>query len=71
MPNDQHAESMIFIHLPGQRLAFEGDLTDYVPSAWNFLHFIDQHRLKIERVFSVHSGRSHTLKELQGEEPVN
>lgn len=69
--NDPHAEEMIFIHLPGRGIAFEGDLVDYVPSAWNFLRFVGQKSLKIDRVFSSHSSRPHTLREIQWEEPGN
>jgi hypothetical protein len=66
-----HAETMIFIHLPGRNLAFEGDLSDYVPSARNFLHYVSQKGLKIERVYSVHSSRWHRLEDIQGEDPEN
>jgi glyoxylase-like metal-dependent hydrolase (beta-lactamase superfamily II) len=71
MTNEQHAESMLFFHLPGRRIVFEGDLTDYIPSLWNFMHFIDRQGLKVERVFSVHSATSHSLKNLQTEDPEN
>lgn len=71
MTNEQHAESMLFIHLPGRRIIFEGDLSDYIPSLWNFLRFIDRHKLKVDRVFSVHSSAPHSLKDLQGEDPEN
>ena len=71
MTNEQHAESMLFFHLPGRRIVFEGDLTDYIPSLWNFMHFIDRQGLKVERVFSVHSPTSHSLKNLQTEDPEN
>ena len=71
MTNEQHAESMLFIHLPGRRIIFEGDLSDYIPSLWNFLRFIDRHQLKVDRVFSVHSSTPHSLKDLQGEDPEN
>ena len=71
MTNEQHAESMLFIHLPGRRIIFEGDLSDYIPSLWNFLRFIDRQQLKVDRVFSVHSSAPHSLRELQGEDPEN
>ena len=71
MTNEQHAESMLFIHLPGRRIIFEGDLSDYIPSLWNFLRFVDRHQLKVDRVFSVHSSAPHSLKDLQGEDPEN
>ena len=71
MTNEQHAESMLFIHLPGRRIIFEGDLSDYIPSLWNFLRFVDRQQLKVDRVFSVHSSAPHSLKELQGEDPEN
>ena len=71
MPNEQHAESMLFIHLPGRRIIFEGDLSDYIPSLWNFLRFVDRQQLKVDRVFSVHSSTSHSLRTLQGEDPEN
>ena len=71
MPNEQHAESKLFIHLPGRRIIFEGDLSDYIPSLWNFLRFVDRQQLKVDRVFSVHSSAPHSLKKLQGEDPEN
>ncbi|HSE25436.1 MAG TPA: MBL fold metallo-hydrolase [Pyrinomonadaceae bacterium] len=71
MNNEQHAESMLFIHLPGKRIIFEGDLSDYIPSLWNFLRFVDRQGLKVDRVFSVHSANPHSLKKLQGEDPEN
>lgn len=71
LPGDTHAEGIIFIHLPGSGIAFEGDLSDYVPSAWNFLRFVHQKGLKIDRVYSSHSSRPHSLQEIQWEEPVN
>jgi glyoxylase-like metal-dependent hydrolase (beta-lactamase superfamily II) len=71
MTNEQHAESMLFIHLPGRRIIFEGDLSDYIPSLWNFLRFVDRQQLKVDRVFSVHSSAPHSLKDLQGEDPEN
>ena len=69
--NDPHAETAVFIHLPGRRMAFEGDVGDYLPSAWNFLRFVRQKGLKIERVFSVHSRNPLRLSDLQSEEPQN
>ena len=69
--NDPHAEEMVFIHLPERNIAFEGDLVDYVPSSWNFLRFVNQHKLRIDRVYSSHSSRPHTLSEIQWEEPGN
>ncbi|HET9788742.1 MAG TPA: MBL fold metallo-hydrolase, partial [Pyrinomonadaceae bacterium] len=71
MPNEQHAESMLFIHMPGRRIIFEGDLSDYIPSLWSFLRFVDRQQLKVDRVFSVHSSAPHSLKKLQGEDPEN
>ncbi len=69
--DDPHAEAMVFIHLPGRSLAFEGDLSDYVPSAWNFLRFIGKKKLKVDRVFSSHGSRPFRLEDLQWEEPDN
>lgn len=69
--NDPHAEAMIFVHLPGRGIAFDGDLSDYVSSAWGFLRFVRQRGLKIDRVYSSHSSRPLSLEEIQMEEPVN
>ena len=71
MPNEQHAESMLFIHMPARRIIFEGDLSDYIPSLWSFLRFVDRQQLRVDRVFSVHSSAPHSLKKLQGEDPEN
>lgn len=69
--NDPHAESAVFIQLPGRRIAFEGDVADYLPSAWNFVRFVRQKGLTIERVFSVHSRNPMRLLDMQSEEPQN
>ncbi len=69
--NDPHAETMVFIHLPGRNIAFEGDLADYFPSARNLLNFIGQKGLKIEQLFKVHSANPAAPKYLLWEEPLN
>ena len=69
--NDPHAEEMLFVHFPQHRIAFEGDLSDYVMSARHFLRFIDRNALSIDRVFASHSSRPLTLIEIQWEDPGN
>ena len=69
--NDPHAEEMIFIHLPEHRIAFEGDLSDYVLSAWNFLRFVERRNLAIDRLYRSHSARPSPLIHAQWEDPGN
>lgn len=69
--NDPHADSAVFIHLPGRRIAFEGDVADYLPSAWNLLRFTRAKGLAVDRIFSVHSRNPLSLGSIQSEEPEN
>lgn len=69
--NDPHTETAVFVHLPGRHIAFEGDVADYLPSAWNFLRFVRKKGLRIDRVFSVHSRNPLRLTDVQSEEPEN
>ena len=68
---DPHVEEMLFVHFPQHRIVFEGDLTDYVPSAWNFLRFVERNRLPIDRVFRVHGAAPVSLTDVQYENPGN
>ena len=69
--NDPHVEEMLFVHFPQHRIVFEGDISDYVPSAWNFLRFAGRNRLAVDRVFHVHSATPGTLANMQYENPGN
>jgi hypothetical protein len=69
--NDPHAETMLFVHFPGRNIAFEGDISDYFPSARNLLNFIGHQGLKIENLFKVHSAQPASPKYLLWEEPFN
>jgi hypothetical protein len=69
--DDPHVEGTLLIHLPGRRIAFEGDLSDYVPSARNLLRFVDGRGLVIEKLYRVHGARALALDEISIEEPWN
>ncbi|HKQ96904.1 MAG TPA: MBL fold metallo-hydrolase, partial [Candidatus Polarisedimenticolia bacterium] len=66
-----HVEEMLFVHLPGHRLLFEGDLADYVLQATAFLRFLDEHPMPIDTILSVHGGRPYTMGEIRNLEPGN
>ena len=68
---DPHAGDTLFAYLPGPRIAFEADITDYVLSAKHFLQFVEGRGLKIDRLYGAHNGASAELWELEDDDPSN
>ena len=68
---DPHAGDTLFAYLPGPRIAFEADITDYVLSAKHFLQFVEDRGLKIDRLYGAHNGAFAELWHLEDDDPSN
>src|SRR4051812_42711748 len=66
-----HVNEMLFAYLPGARVAFEGDIGDYVLPARDFRKYVDREGLKVDRVYGVHNSSSATLADLEQDGPAN
>jgi glyoxylase-like metal-dependent hydrolase (beta-lactamase superfamily II) len=66
-----HADEMVFAYLPGRRIAFEGDVGDYVLACKAFLRYLEEKKLAVDRVYSVHGSSSWTLPDAETDDPGN
>ncbi len=71
MTGGPHVDEMLFAYLPAPGIAFEGDIGDYVLSAKYFLRYVDEHHLKINRLYGVHNSSSAALADYDDDTPVN
>ncbi len=71
VPGTLHAEEILFVYFPAYRIAFEGDLGDYIPAAKRFLQFVEENNLAIDKVYGVHDSDFWTLDSARGDDPSN
>ena len=71
VPGTLHAEEILFVYFPAYRIAFEGDLGDYIPAAKRFLQFVEDNGIAIDKIYGVHDSDFWTLDSARGDDPSN
>ncbi len=66
-----HADEILFVYFPAHRIAFEGDLADYVLGSKRLRRFIEEKGLAVDRIYGVHNSSVGNVAELETDDPSN